>query len=322
MPKLIVHLSRTPAAGAPIRLSDTLNAHTGYRSVCFIESDYKGGQAGIFRGSAVYLPEDKDTLEHRLLSECLKQADVLHIHNMISPGLATLLREKHPYIPTIYHMHSPRREGPLYVPRGGDLQRSISKILVVAQAHPRFYPEAIPVPNIVPRPPSPIDRPNDEKVRILYAPMEIRNGRWNGKGTPTLDAALEELRLDPAVELIALVKPAPSHVIEKVRAISDITIDEVVTGGFHQISIEGLQAGNAVVNGADFLSLRTMVGWAGAPPPFIVSNPKNVRENLMRLVRDKDYRREVQSTSVEYSERHLQPQNLIRRYVEVYDGLS
>ena len=322
MPKLIVHLSRTPAAGAPIRLSDAINAYTGYRSICFIESDYKGSQAGIFRGSGVYLPEGKDFLEYRLLSECLKQADILHIHNMISPALATMLREKHPYIPTVYHMHSPRREGPLYVPRGGDLQRSIARVLVVAQAHPRFYPDATPVPNIVPRPPTPINRPADGKVRILFAPMEIRDGRWNGKGTPTLNAALEELRLDPAVELIALVKPAPSHVIEKVRAICDITIDEVVTGGFHQISIEGLQAGNAVINGADFLSLRTMAGWAGAKPPFIVSNPKNVRENLMRLVRDEDYRRQVQAISAEYSERHLQPQDLIKRYEEVYHGLS
>lgn len=322
MPKLIVHLSKTPAAGAPIRLSDTLNTYTKYRSVCFIEGDYKGGQAGIFRGSAVYLTDDKDTLEWKLLNECLKEASALHVHNMISVGLATMLREKYPYIPTIYHMHSPRREGPLYVPRGGDLQRPVARVLVVAQAHPRFYPDAIPVPNIVPRPPAPISRPNDGKVRILYAPMEIRNGRWNGKGTPALDAALEELRHDPAVELIALIKPSPSHVIEKIRAMCDITIDEVVTGGFHQISIEGLQAGNAVINGADFLSLSVMVGWAGAKPPFIVSSPKNVRENLMRLVRDEDHRRELQAISAEYSEKHLQPHNLIKRYEEVYDGLN
>jgi len=321
MNKLVVHFSKTPVAGAPMRLADATNAYTKYRAVSFVEEDYKGEKAGIFRGSSVYIDKEASGLCRVLLDESLREASIFHIHNLISRPLATMLREKYSHIPTIYHLHSPLREGPLYVSRQGELQRSVAKTLVVAQAHPRFFPQATAVPNIVPCPPSPISGRDDRKVRVLYAPVQMGFGRWNGKGSADLSAVLEELKYDKDVELISLDKPSPSHVLEKIRSICDITIDEITTGAFHQISIEGLHAGSAVVNGADFVSMQAMIGWAGARPPFVISSPKNVRRDILALVRNHDFREEVRSKSRSFAEKYLQPERLIKIYEAIYDEI-
>lgn len=322
MNKLIVHLSKTPVAGAPMRLADATNSYTKYRAVSFVEEDYKGEKTGLFRGSSVYIDKESSAVCHFLLKECLREASILHIHNLISRPLASMLRERHSHIPTIYHLHSPLREGPLYVSRQGELQRRVAKTLVVAQAHPRFFPQATAVPNIVPCPPSPIRGRDDQKVRLLYAPVQMGFGRWNGKGSAELSAVLDELKYDSNVEIVSLDKPSPSHVLEKIRGICDITIDEITTGAFHQISIEGLHAGSAVVNGADFVSMQAMVGWAGARPPFVISSHKNARKDILALVRNHDFREEVRFKSRNFAEKYLQPERLVKIYEAIYDEIK
>lgn len=318
--RLIVHLSRTPLAGAPGRLSDALDRHSCYSSICFIEADYKDAQAGIFGGGAVYLKTTAG-LEDRLLDEALRGAAIIHIHNQISPSLAARIREMDLGIPVVYHLHSPTREGPLYAPRSGDMQQRITAILTAAQAHPRFYPNAIPVPNIVPElPPTPFP-PSDDRIRILYAPVQKRGGRWNGKGSLELDAAIDEVSRRPDVEIVRLGAPCPSHVLYRFRQACHITIDEISTGAFHQISLEGLHAGNAVINGADFATMQTIAGWAGEHPPFIISSERSIRDDLNLLLNDREHLSRIQKASHEYAIQRLNPKNLVSIYERVYNDM-
>lgn len=319
MSKLVVHVSRTPLAGAPSRLNDKLNEYSDYDSLCFIESDYKGNQSYLFRGTSIYLNGSRKSLEWKLFEEALKNSSILHIHNMISQDLANYLRENFPNIRTVYHAHSPLREGPLYVSRAAQMQRRIDRVITVAQAHPRFYKDATPVPNISTPMDFKIPRPPYARVRVMYSPVQARGGRWNGKGCEELDRALRELEYDENVEIIALTAPVPSTVLNEMRCVSDISIDEVTTGGFHQISLEGLQCGNAVINGADFFSLRAIMGWTGKKPPFVISTPRTVRENLRSLILNSDYLIDVKSQSLEYARKYLSPDRLVQIYEKVYD---
>lgn len=319
MPNRIVHLSNTPLAGAPARLSQTLNQLTDWDSLCFLEQDYKVPMNGLFTQNCYVLSGSDDDDCVKLLREAIKSASIIHIHNYITPRIVTMLMSVEFTAPVLYHLHSPTREGPLYVSRQLDIRLPVARTLAVAQMHPRFYVDAIPVPNIVPLALPDLRAEPDGKIRILYAPAQLRNGRWNGKGSQELGHAMEAVSHRPNVEVVKLSRPQPSHVLERIRAMCDITIDEIVTGGFHQISLEGLQAGNAVINGADEISQRVMMGWTGgARPPFIVSTPRTIENNLLKLIEDRNYLADRKQASRAFADKHLQPAELIKIYEKTY----
>ena len=320
--RVVVHLSRTPLAGAPNRLVKSLNKYTDFHALSFVESDYKGNTAGVFSGENFFLGQKQSSDIWPLLEEAVKNASIIHIHNQIgSDVIEFLLRFEGQLPPIIYHLHSPIREGPLYVPRGRQLRLPIACTAAVSQMHPRFYPEATPLPNIVPSAPKPITIRRDDRVRILFAPSQARAGRWNGKSCKHLDEALSRLSCRNDVDLVRLKHSQPSHVLEQIRRDCDITIDEIVTGGFHQISLEGLQAGNVVVNGADEISMLTMMGWAHERPPFVRSNPDTIFADLKDLVDNKKGLSEKKKVSYDYAKAHLNPKKLIKIYEDLYNKL-
>jgi len=319
MPDRIVHLSSTPLAGAPSRLSKTLQQHSKLDSLCFIEKDYKKHMANLFTSGCLVLESGENKDAQDLLEWSLKSASIVHIHNYIPPRLVEFVRRVDTHAAFVYHLHSPRREGPLYVPRGNEFNLPIAKELVVAQMHPRFYPDATPVPNIVPpAQPTLRDSETSDKIRILYFPAEARGGRWNGKVSPELTETLESVSSHKDVEIVKIARPQPSFALERIRATCDITIDEITTGGFHQISLEGLQAGNAVINGADEISLRVMMGWAEAKPPFITSHPNTIGDDLWKLINDRSYLAAKRKASADYANKYMQPKKLIKIYENIY----
>lgn len=319
MPDRIVHLSSTPLAGAPSRLSRTLKLYTKFDSLCFIEKDYKKSMAGLFTSEALVLESGENKDAQEILAWALKTASIIHIHNYIPPRLVEFVRRIDTNAAFVYHLHSPRREGPLYVPRASEFNLPIVRELVVAQMHPRFYPKATPVPNIVPAArPTLRDPDTSEKIRILYFPAEVRGGRWNGKVSAELTESLESVSGHKNVEIVKLARPQPSFALERIRATCDITIDEITTGGFHQISLEGLQAGNAVINGADEISLRVMMGWAGEKPPFVTSHPNTISDDLWQLIHDRSYLDAKKKESITYANKYMQPKKLIKIYENIY----
>ena len=125
------------------------------------------------------------------------------------------------------------------------------------------------------------------------------------------------------IDLIELEKPLEPDELLALRRTVHVTIDEVVTGGFHQISLEGLCAGNVVVNGADHFAVAmfSQAVRASAPPPFVRTSEHELAETLARLVLSKDSIRDGQRKSNDYYKRWLMAERLAGIYMELYQDV-
>jgi len=312
----IVHIAKTPLAGSPGRLSEELSKIDNVFSSSFVERDYPGELSGKFLGNSIIL--DNSSLS--ILATKIKKADICHIHNDLTSDTINLILSCATNCKFIYHVHSPLREGPLFFNNYKAMGIDFSHNLVVAQYHPRHYQDFIPVMNIVPFKPNNIPCPLDEKIRILFSPSHVRTGgRWNDKTSPALDQALALVNQRSDVEVITPGKLSPSALFE-LRRTCHITIDEIVTGSYHQISLEGLAAGNVVINNSDPLSnlFLEMISGAESPPPFLTLNNKNIFQKLNNLLDNKDEIIKIQQQSLHYFKEFLQPYKSANRLMEIY----
>ncbi|MFM5253289.1 hypothetical protein ACEUBK_04030 [Aeromonas hydrophila] len=314
----IVHIAKTPLAGSPGRLSDELNKLEGIYSTCFIERDYPGDLSGKFISSSIII--DKNTAP--LLAKKISDADICHIHNDLTSDTLNLMLSSAEKCKFIYHVHSPLREGPLFFNNYSSMGVDFYAKIVVAQYHPRQYQTFTPVLNIVPFKPSAAPAPLEGKIRILFSPSHGRTGgRWNDKTSPELERALNLVSKRDDVEVIIPGRLSPAALFE-LRKTCHITIDEIVTGSYHQISLEGLAAGNVVINNSDDLSniFLEMISNADTPPPFITFNNNNILTGLVELLNDKDKLSKIQKRSLSYFKKHLHPARTASRLVRIYKG--
>jgi hypothetical protein len=102
-----------------------------------------------------------------------------------------------------------------------------------------------------------------------------------------------------------------------------VSIDEISTGAFHQISIEALCAGNVVINRADYFSkfMMAQCGRAGSLPPFVYADDATIAGVLMALAREPERVAHLQQLSFDYFRAHLMPQTLIQSFERVYEAL-
>lgn len=314
----IVHIAKTPLAGSPGRLSEELNKIDNVYSSSFIERDYPGELSGKFLGNSISL--DKNSLS--ILVNKIKSADVCHIHNDLSSETINIILSNANHCKFIYHVHSPLREGPLFFNNYKALGIDFSHNLVVAQYHPRHYQDFIPIMNIVPFKQNNIPCPISDKVRILFSPSHVRTGgRWNDKTSQALEQALTLVNQRSDTEVIIPGKLSPSALFE-LRRTCHITIDEIVTGSYHQISLEGLAAGNVVINNSDNLSnlFLEMISCADSPPPFMNCNNTNIVQELTNLLDNKDELVKQQKQSLHYFKEYLQPAKSAHRLMDIYRG--
>jgi glycosyltransferase involved in cell wall biosynthesis len=144
------------------------------------------------------------------------------------------------------------------------------------------------------------------------------------KVCPRLDRALEDLdRLDIIDRIVPTTPMHPDDLFELRRG-CHVSVDEIITGGFHQVSLEGLATGNAVVNGADFFSKAVLAEAAGAAemPPFVHAEPDSVEDVLLKLARTPDWLREIQAASSRYFAAHLSPEALAARFCRLYEEVA
>lgn len=316
----IVHLSPSPLVAAPKKIAETC-ARLGATTTAIAAADYPGPLADIFKpGYLVW----KNALKpvRNLIAQKIAEADILHIHNELpaafAPFVTANVGQK-----VIYHVHSPKREGPIYVDRSGGYELPISEKLVVGQMHPRLWRDFRPVPNIVNAKPSLQLIRDDEKPRVLFSPAHKREGRWSGKVSAIQTSVLTGMAAAGLIDLIELDQPLSPENLLALRRTVHITIDEVVTGGFHQISLEGLCAGNMVVNGADHFSLAmfSQAVRADSPPPFLRTSEQALAETLAKCVLCKELIREKQQQSFDYYTKWLMPERLGAIYMELYQDV-
>jgi len=211
------------------------------------------------------------------------------------------------------------REGPLYYDRSENLPFDFSKKLAVAQYQPRIYPEFEMVPNIIEFQPT-LNINNSDSIKILYSPAQKSTyGRWGKKYSQNLEKAIESLNEFKNIQIMIVSGLSPTQ-LYSLRTTFDITIDEISTGGFHQISLEGLCAGNLVINGADFFSkeIAKNTFMSEAHPPFFTLNEHNIELELFELIKNKNKINSIKKESYEYFLKYLSPKTLIKTYEKIY----
>ena len=158
---------------------------------------------------------------------------------------------------------------------------------------------------------------------MLSSPAHRRQGlRWGDKVCESLDKTLSWLRLGKSAEVIEVRGVSPQSLLA-LRRTTQITIDEVVTGAFHQVSLEGLMCGNCVINAADYFTLTAFQMAVGTKkaPPFIKMTREDIAEQLPQLVEARDLIRSVQAESRDYFAEYLAAERLVQRYVDLYERI-
>ncbi|MER2493330.1 hypothetical protein [Catenovulum sediminis] len=317
----IVHLAPTPLVGAPSKISKVLN-RVGIASNCIVCSDYPKALANMFLGESFVWNTATAEIKEYIIN-IIEEADILHIHNFLPKELLDIVIQLSIGKKVVYQIHSPLQEGPCYYPRVDSLPFPIDKKLVVAQYQPRQYSDYTYVPNINLFEKSVNLRKEGETLKVLFSPTHNRAGRWNGKSSERLNKLLRSLSTSRQITYISIDKPVPPEVLYAIRKSCHASIDEIITGAFHQVSLEGLSAGNVVINNADLFSRNVFKSVVNAQedPPFFQIDESNCAERLLELANSESLTRYYQERSTSFFEGYLNPNTLAQRFVDIYDGV-
>lgn len=311
----IVHITPTPLVGAPGKIA-WAQLMKGHEAVAVGLSDYpkNGPLAKMFIDRTLMI--DDFTRAH--IENNITRADVIHIHNFLPPDRVDWLRELNQSASYIYQAHSPLREGPLYVERSQDYDiLDIKSRLVVGQYAGRMYPEFIPVPNIILSPPSIRKRKKGERLRVMFSPTHARSGRWNAKFSATVETTLRALSKIGKIDVISPSQAVAPEALMEVRRSCHVSIDEIATGAFHQVSLEAICAGNIAINRADYFCKATYASFCdGEMPPFLYADDSSIADTLLRLAEDWEETANLQQKSYDFFQRHCNPLH----QVEVFDA--
>lgn len=314
----IVHISQTPLVAAPSKIAYAQRL-VGHSSIAIALKDYPSALQGMFIED--FIIENEFT--RPIIDRAIISADIIHIHNDIPPEWAKRLLETNQRAKYVYQVHSPLREGPLYVPRHQSIPLPFVLKLVVGQFQPRIHVDHIVVPNIFLDIPSVEPRKQGEKLRVMFSPTHNRPGRWNNKHTEELDLAVNALVALGKIEIVMPENPVSPKVLMSARRTCHVSIDEIATGGFHQVSIESLAAGNISINKADYFSKRVFSNFSsGVLPPFLYADGSSIAGILNRLADDVDETVRRQYESFEYFKTHLTPIKMAEIFDEAYEYLQ
>lgn len=316
----VVHISKTPLVGSPGFLA-TAQRLKGLNSEWVVLSDYPGDKSDKFTRTA--LPWFQGGLIASCAEQLIEKCDIVHLHNDLPFELIPYFFNLAKKARWIYHVHSPLKEGPLFISRDNDMGIPFYEKLVVAQYQPRIYPHFVPVPNIINATPSySLRRPN-EILRVLFSPTHNREGRWNDKGSIYTINVLRELDEAGLLKAVIPDKILSPENLMVLRRGCHVTIDEIITGAFHMTSLEGLCAGNIVINNADFFSLMTISRACESRefPPFTIANKKNLANTLTHLSEDPIKTAQIQLTSFNYFNKWLISSKIVDRYISIYQNV-
>lgn len=305
----IVHITPTPLVGAPGKISWSQKM-VGHHSIAVAFNDYpqNGPLAKKFLDKTLVI----DDFTKTYVEDRIKEADIIHVHNFLPVGRADWLKNLNQSAKYVYQAHSPLREGPLYLSRSdiGDIEYDVK--LAVGQYHGRHYQDFIQVPNITLSPPSVVLRGDNELLRVMFSPTHKQPGRWNSKHSDVLLDVLEKLRQIGKIELIFPSQPVSPETLMDVRRNCHVSIDEIATGAFHMVSLEGMCAGNIVVNRADFFAKAAFAGFCdGVMPPFEYCDDGNIADTLLSYANSAKLTRTKQLETINFYKAYCAPTRLV-----------
>lgn len=324
---LVVHLTHTPLAGAPIRIARATALHPGVEArVCVLNPAAFGTRT--FDEDLVWARDRDEVVD--LVERC----DVLHLHNYFdldSTDFAPIDfgRLWRAGKPMVRQFHA----GPALVARFmgrtiADVQSCPIPKLVCGQWQERWYPSARVVPLVVfPPETPPVREPAAERVRISYAPSLFRPARaerWDTKGYPETIRMLRRVERQARRERRALftdvIELVPHHECLVRKSQAHIAIDELVTGSYHTSTLESLAAGSATLCFLDErtqLSFRRLSGQMDLP--VVNVGLEHAEALLLDLIRHPAVVDELGRRSAQWMNEHWSPFEMARHFIAPYE---
>lgn len=316
---MILHLTNSAVSGAAAMLAAAQRA-SGHEAVCLQLGALKP-EMMLFSPGAIPLNLAR-VAAREILREMLGRARVVHVHNWLPRQVESVLLE---YLAStraqlIWHLHQGQREHPVYLADAPDLK--FDKKLVVAHAFARTYDDFLVAPNCLYRPAIPAMRREIESegnLRVIYSPSSKAGSRWGAKRNDAFDRLLDFMERAPFLSLTLAEGVNPTELLA-LRTRFDVTIDEVVTGGFHLVSYEGLFAGNVVINNADRLSMEIFCAalQAPEPPPFLHASTETLFDRLYELDHDRDRLETLKAESRAYFEKYMTWRRVVKLFDDIY----
>lgn len=313
----VTHISKTPLVGAPGRISYFLNLQPGFESIHLFIQDYPNHLKNFFTEKSIQWPTQKDN-NIDIIYNFIKKSDIIHIHNELDEEIAQLLYEINPSSKKIYHVHSFLREGPLFDDLSESFPFHIDLKCCVNQLHPRLYQSFTPLPNIISERPQNLYQ-NGSIPSILFSPTHKGIGRYGTKYSEETLNILDKLEKTGKIYVIRPTYMTPVQ-LTLLRRNINFFIDEIATGGFHQVSLEALASGAIAINNADFLAVDFYARSIGAKelPPFLTCSDSNLFDTLIDMVDNPDRIKARQDNSYRFYKTYMTPDKLIRIYTNIY----
>lgn len=317
----ILHLSDTPLAGSPIRISSLLANYGGVESRHIVWRDKLG-----FRDYGADIAGNKAeiaTLRYLLY----EWATHIHYHSRWKrQEIFKAIKDIPPKKPSVIQMHSPRDSE--------DFSEEIKSglpIAVIAQYHVRQWPEhKYLVPNVVDiyhkdYTPDLYLRDTNMAVTgrpvVSYAPSNTTLQGWSDKSYGVVAPVLKRMRLEGKI-VYQLLSSLPFKKVIAAKNLADIGIDEISTGSYHLSSLEYLALGVCCFANIDALTEKAIKDVTGAAElPWIKAGKESFERVLRTIIKDKLWRN-LGGDSRTWMENHWNPQHLCAHYLRMYEDIS
>ena len=308
----VLHLSDTTLSGAPGRLSNVFDKYSGHESRHLVWDVIPNGRVFEYDLCSA-------TMNRGDIIDWLDWADIIHYHNRYErQNIFKAHNITPPNKPSLIQIHSPR-ESENFKP---ELESGIP-IAVIAQYHVRQWPELrFIVPNVVDIY-DPTHMPGDrsEKLTVAYSPSSPTGKGWDNKSYNVVAPILRRMYLNREIQYLRIAG-LPHTECLKLKQVAHIGIDEVSTGSYHMSSLEFLSMGVATLCGIDTQCEKVIKDLTGADwLPWVVSNEIKFKEDINRLVKNKDECIEIGLKARQWVETYWNPKDTAKYFLDLYTKL-
>lgn len=320
----ILHVTLTPLAGAPIRLSDAINSNTEHQSrVLNLNPDAYGKRK--FKEDFLW---ERDKL---LVLEFLREVDIVHFHHFFdfestNNPFGINFRE-HIKSASQLLMHWHTNPHTLAFNQRKPVEAFVDSPipqLVVAQFHESYYPNAYPVPLVVSNFSQSVAKQR-VKPLIFYSPSNTKPAfaeRWETKGRPETLKMLRRLKSEGLADYV-LVEGVPFDECMKLRENSDVVIDDLVTGSFHTTSLESMAMGKPTISYVDSRTQAVLANLTGSNDMPIVNVSLNDSYLVLReLCSNVNLRQELSQYTLDWMNQYYSEEKMVSKYIDAYEHLQ
>jgi len=324
----VLHVATTPLAGSPIRMCRLLDDGDYFSALPMCRKNaYEDGRS--FDYDIVYEPLKANDSDHTYMRSLIEECDILHFHNEAYQYRFGVFADIPPHKPVCVQWHS----GPdeiahrLGLSIVDAMNYNAIPTLVVAQKQSRFYPHAIPVPNVVDiRLPEyqALER-DDGVIRICYSPAGDAapyEKLCRDKGMNSIISALHVIgKRYPKKVSIHILQGIPLDQCIQVKQKCHISIDDIKSGGYHMVSLEGFAHGSVTIANPDAAMKEFLSEYTGSPVdelPWFEASEENIVERLSELIEDVDAVYEIGKKSRAWMEKYWNHNFIMRKMQAAY----